>query len=199
VCDLILESLSHIRFYICANNDENFLVMFLSIVSGSWSVAVDKGRRSTVTTWTVPDSSPMGIGPSGPYHGSSISITLSNSNIQLILIIIIISETSTAGYTPPAKFSPSPNRPSPGRRSTLWRPTNAASPGTRSSFDDLSPPTAVSPHRNVPCSLPLEVCNSSGYVVLIIKTYTSVLTSQTACGLEAMITTNIILCKLWAS
>jgi hypothetical protein len=43
-------------------------------------------------------------------------------------------------------------------------PTNAASPGTRSLFEDLSAPTAVSPPRNVPYSLPLEVCNSSGYV-----------------------------------
>jgi hypothetical protein len=43
-------------------------------------------------------------------------------------------------------------------------PTNAASPGTRSPFEDLSAPTAVSPPRNVPCPLPLEVCNSSGYV-----------------------------------
>jgi hypothetical protein len=43
-------------------------------------------------------------------------------------------------------------------------PTNAASPGTRSPFEDLSAPTAVSPPRNVPCPLPLEDCNSSGYV-----------------------------------
>jgi hypothetical protein len=38
--------------------------------------------------------------------------------------------------------------------------TSAATPGTRSPFA----PTAVSPPRNVPCPLPLEVCNSSGYV-----------------------------------
>jgi hypothetical protein len=43
-------------------------------------------------------------------------------------------------------------------------PTNAASSGTQSPFEDLSAPTAVSPPRNVPCPLPLEVCNSSGYV-----------------------------------
>jgi hypothetical protein len=43
-------------------------------------------------------------------------------------------------------------------------PTNAASPGTRSPFEDLSAPTAISPPRNVSCPLPLEVCNSSGYV-----------------------------------
>jgi hypothetical protein len=43
-------------------------------------------------------------------------------------------------------------------------PTNAASPCTRSLFEDLSAPTAVSLPRNVPCPLPLEVCNSSGYV-----------------------------------
>jgi hypothetical protein len=43
-------------------------------------------------------------------------------------------------------------------------PTNTASPGTRSPFEYLSAPTAVSPLRNVPCPLPLEVCNSSGYV-----------------------------------
>jgi hypothetical protein len=43
-------------------------------------------------------------------------------------------------------------------------PTNAASPDTWSLFQDLSAPTAVSP-RNVPCPLPLEVCNSSGYVL----------------------------------
>jgi hypothetical protein len=43
-------------------------------------------------------------------------------------------------------------------------PTNAASLGTLSPFEDLSAPTAVSPPRNVPCPLPLEVCNSSGYV-----------------------------------
>jgi hypothetical protein len=42
--------------------------------------------------------------------------------------------------------------------------TNAASPRRRSPFEDLSAPTAVSPLRNVPCPLPLEVCNSSGYV-----------------------------------
>jgi hypothetical protein len=43
-------------------------------------------------------------------------------------------------------------------------PTNAASPGTRSPFDDLSAPMAVSPPHNVPYPLPLDVCNSSGYV-----------------------------------
>jgi hypothetical protein len=43
-------------------------------------------------------------------------------------------------------------------------PSNAASPGTRSPFEDLSASTAVSPPRNMPCPMPLEVCNSSGYV-----------------------------------
>jgi hypothetical protein len=46
-------------------------------------------------------------------------------------------------------------------------PTNAASPGTRSPFENLSAPTAVSPPRNVPCPLPLEVCNSSGYTATL--------------------------------
>jgi hypothetical protein len=80
--------------------------------------------------------------------------------------------TSTAGHRSPPKFStrigpalPSFSgfpRPSLDRRSTSWW-TNAASPGMRSPFEDLSVPTAVSP-RNVPCPLPLEVCNSLGYV-----------------------------------
>jgi hypothetical protein len=42
--------------------------------------------------------------------------------------------------------------------------TNAASPGTRSPFEDLSAPTSVSPPRNMPCPLSLEACDSSGYV-----------------------------------
>jgi hypothetical protein len=47
-------------------------------------------------------------------------------------------------------------------------PTNAASPGTRSSFEDLSAPTAVSPPRNVPCPLPLEVCNRRAMSVTLV-------------------------------
>jgi hypothetical protein len=78
-------------------------------------------------------------------------------------------ETSTAGHRPPPKFSDDRScaalirdfpRPSPDRRSTLWGPTNAASPGTRSPFEDLSAPTAVSHPPDVACPLPLEVCNS---------------------------------------
>jgi hypothetical protein len=42
--------------------------------------------------------------------------------------------------------------------------TKATSPGTQSPFEDLSAPRAGSPPRNVPRPLPLEVCNSSGYV-----------------------------------
>jgi hypothetical protein len=59
-------------------------------------------------------------------------------------------------------------------------PTNAASSGTRSPIEDLSAPTAVSPPRNLSCSLPLEVCNSSGYVyslIIIINFYTHQLSS----------------------
>jgi hypothetical protein len=82
-------------------------------------------------------------------------------------------ETSTAGHRPPQS---SPRRsvlrcPHPAASRDLHRivgppcggPTNAASPVTWSPFEDLSAPTAVS-SRNVPCPLPLEVCNSSGYV-----------------------------------
>jgi hypothetical protein len=47
-------------------------------------------------------------------------------------------------------------------------PTNSASRGTRSPFEDLSAPTTVSPPRNVPCPLPLEVCNSSFMSVTLV-------------------------------
>jgi hypothetical protein len=50
-------------------------------------------------------------------------------------------------------------------------PINAESPGMRSPFEKLSAPTAVSPPRNVPCPLPLEVCNSSGYNYIYIHTH----------------------------
>jgi hypothetical protein len=75
-------------------------------------------------------------------------------------------ETSTAGHRPPPKFSkticpvlPSSSdfsRPSPDRWSTL--PINAASPGTRWPFEDLSAPTAVSHPRNLP------MCVSRNYI-----------------------------------
>jgi hypothetical protein len=73
-------------------------------------------------------------------------------------------------------------------------PTNTASPGTWSPFEDLSAPTAVSPPHNAPCPLPLEVCNSStmSVTLVLLRISTFLIRSRRETPMRSSITPRLV-------